>query len=419
MSFDLRLAEQWIPSWRRKLLFVFVLVLLSKSLVFALAVPYESDLPPMLADLEPYEDYKYLYLNEARQLLAGKALYREFYHAYPPLFIYTESLLLSTGLPSWTPGFVIFLIDSLTFVPVALIARRLTSERNALMAATGVALAPLHLFYADVLWLNPPPSTFFMLVSTLFLLQGNTRLSSVGLAVATGFKQTSIVLIPIAFLSVWRTSRREAVVFLGIYTGTFLLLSLPYVFYDPLLYLWALGVPGLPTPAPYGPPSGEWKYDLSEPVNLLTFTGLMGFTQVALASKTWLWLLLVGSFVLLTWRFYRVRDPGEVSLVGYLLFSVLIFNGFFARGIYKYFFLAATPLLAALLKGKRHVIYFFALNALILFAPRVTTPWFFLFLASFIPVLIKQRTSSEAAERGSTEGAPSQPLAHLAESHRN
>jgi hypothetical protein len=36
--------------------------------------------------LEPYQDYKYLYLNDVKRFLEGQMLYKDFHSAYPPLW---------------------------------------------------------------------------------------------------------------------------------------------------------------------------------------------------------------------------------------------------------------------------------------------------------------------------------------------
>ncbi|MEM4297913.1 MAG: glycosyltransferase family 39 protein, partial [Nitrososphaerota archaeon] len=248
-----------------------------RAVVFFFVHPYEGIFQIPFQELEPYQDFKLLYMKEVENFLNGKLPYKDFFHAYPPLFLYTLSLIAFFGPPLWASALPIVAYDALTILPVFLIARRLIDETRASLIAIVASLTPMVLFYNSVLWLNPPPSTFFMLISAYFLLRGNIRLSAITLALATGYKQTSVVLFPAMLIGAYRFgSKRSTAEFFLIFTLIGFIISVPYIIEFPLIYLWSLGVPGIPTPEMYGPPSEEWKYDISQPINFLTYFGVFG-----------------------------------------------------------------------------------------------------------------------------------------------
>lgn len=366
--------------------------------IFVIVIPYEgmfsipSSSPEVYQEiwrnLEPYQDFKLLYMNDVNRFLNGSQPYQDFFHAYPPLFLYTLSIFASFHLPIWTSAIPIIAYDALTVVPMFLIARRLTNDRWASAITLLASLTPMVLWYNDILWLNPPPSTFFMLLSACLLLSGRSRLSSVALGLAFGYKQTSVVLFPVMLIGVFRAgSRRKAVEFAALYIAVCFAVSLPYIVQYPSIYLWSLGVPGIPTPSMYGQPTNEWKYDISTPINIATYVGIFGFTSLAVSLREPLWFVLIASYCLLVWRVARRKEIGQVDFVAYLLYSILLFDTLFPRGIYKYFIISALPFLAILLSRRRHIPLFLAYGLAVLAVPRFLTPLLTLLLITLTPYL--------------------------------
>ena len=106
-------------STKQILFIILTITLVVKGSVFIIALPYGSDLPPMYPDLEPYEDFKFLYLKEANNFLAGELPYKDFFHAYPPLFLYLLSSFLFLNIASWLPALPLIIFDILTVIPIS------------------------------------------------------------------------------------------------------------------------------------------------------------------------------------------------------------------------------------------------------------------------------------------------------------
>lgn len=172
----------------RKLILLFAISSAARLAILYVVVPYGGVLPPTFPDLEPYQDYKYLYINDVNRFLSGSIPYRDFFYAYPPLLLYTLSLFALFHLPSWGSAIPIVAYDALTVIPIFLIARRLTNGKWASIVALAASLTPMVLWYNTALWLNPPPPTFFMLLSAYLMLTGRSRLAAFTLGLATGYK---------------------------------------------------------------------------------------------------------------------------------------------------------------------------------------------------------------------------------------
>jgi hypothetical protein len=127
---------------------------------------YSSPLP----DLEAYTDFRDLYLKcLVNPFLLGSPAYNlPIVYNYPPLFLYTLAVF---GLANfaWSPAIPLVLFDALTVLPLYLIAKEFLFSGNN-KAAFAVSLIwivnPINLFYDDFIWLNPGPTTFFLVLGT-------------------------------------------------------------------------------------------------------------------------------------------------------------------------------------------------------------------------------------------------------------
>lgn len=378
----------------RHILLPLVVSLAVKSCVFVLAAPYGGDFPPQglampepLQTLEAYKDFRFYYLPQATDFVSGLMPYRDFFYSYPPLFLYALVLFSPLPFSEWKSGLPLMMFDALSVIPLYLIVRKLTDEKKALVASVLYALAPINLFYDDFLWLNPPPTTFFALLSIHLLLEKRYQTSSLTLALATLTKQTSVILFPVFFLIIKnRDSMKRTLKYALTFISICFVGSLPYIVISPQLYLWSIGFPGMPIPTPLPDYMAGWSqpsnattphqvtYYAGHPTNLAIPLQLLGFWEAYWFAKNSLGVILVFSYALLLWKVQRNRGMSHEEVVTYSLLVFLVFYSFYSRGIYKYYFASVTPLLASLTKGKRQIYVFIAFNVLVLFVPRYLTP---------------------------------------------
>jgi hypothetical protein len=376
-----------------------ILMLLAISLgirlvIGAIAAHYQGDFPQMYASLEPYVDYKQLYLPEVTKFLEGQQLYKDFFHAYPPLWIYTLSLVARLNPPFWGPAVPIVFFDGMLAPLTYLVARRFLRGNLPFIMGLLVATSPVILWYDGIFWLNPPPSTLFLLLSVYLAVSRRFRYAALSLAVAIAYKQTSIVALPFLIIGVYRwSSWKKAAVFTSIVVAILAVVSMPYLVLYPKTYLWALGVPGFPTPPPFAPEDlSVWKYDITQPTNLGSIFGVLGYPWLALLIRQYLIYALIAAFVVLIFLFVRKRELKEEVLVRYLIYAVLLFIVFFPRGTYKYFFVAALPLFVLTCRKKGDYFVFLMMNIGILVAPRFLEPWMAVLVIVFTYILDKENS---------------------------
>lgn len=370
-----------------------------KGAVFVAALPYAGNLPETYPDLEPYEDFTALYQKEVANFLSGQTPYLEFFHAYPPLFLYVQGTAIAITHLEWTRGLVFLLFDIFSVVPAFWIARRFFAPPWAAFVAWLAVLAPVNLFYNNVQWLNPPPMNFFMLFGVHFLVDRHYDRAGLALGIAAGFKQVAGALFPIMLLLAWRQGgRRAALYFTLLFAGMAGLISAPYLLTVPQSYLWSIGVPGIPTPPQYAPPVLEWKFTLSDPVNIVIPLGFVGLEEYWPPATLGLWGALIIGYAILLWRTYRREPFGPAMQLGAVLAAFLLFHALFPRGIYKYWFASILPLLAFFLASRRGVYLYLVLNVVILFAPRYLTPWLALILLTLVPDLVANPALSKPWE---------------------
>jgi len=341
--------------------------LLVKLSLFSLAVPF-GEFHPGFAALESYQDFRLAYVPLVSNFTAGMMPYRDFHYAYPPLFLYMLTPFALSSLPVWTMALPLVTFDVASVLLVYLIARKLVSSREALMASMVFAIAPINLWYNDFLWLNPPPMTFFILLAVYAFLSKRYETSFLCLATATLFKQIAFMLFPIFSVALLKkSSRREVVKNAGLYGAVCFLGSLPYIITIPTYYLWHLGVPGFGS----GWQGVKFTYYFGSPTNLAIVLGEDAYDP----AKPFLWAALLLSLVVLCWRTYKAEMTKGIELITHTLYALLFFHAFFPRGIYKYYYAAITPFNAMFVRSRRGALAFLGLNTLILIVPRILTPW--------------------------------------------
>ncbi len=403
-------------------------------------------------DVEAYTDYRDLYLRcLVNPFLSGKSAYNlPIVYNYPPLFLYLISGFALLNY-IWSSAIPLVFFDALTVIPLYLILKDFLFRGNSRIAFA-ISLFwifnPINLFYNDLMWLNPAPTTFFVVLALYFLLKQEWALSSICLALATALKQTAVLIFPIFLIWMIRTdrqSRKKVLTFIVLFVAILVLISTPYIFQNPQLYFWALQLPifGIPPGGSSSTPT-TFTYDLSQPTRLTTFLGLVRFVDLkSLAVESYLLLNYVFgiayAILLLQFgvgirnlktaisyaafeisetirisvlkiirkldhglqpvrktRIYSVleRRPTATELLIYSLTALLLFLSLFGRGVYKYYFAGITPLAVPLFASKSRAIVFEIFSAALILLPREVTPWMAILLITFIPQLINFEESS-------------------------
>lgn len=402
---------------------------------------------PPFGNIEAYTDYRDLYLRcLVTPFLSGHSAYNlPIVYNYPPLFLYTLAAFALENLV-WVPGIPLVLFDALTVIPLYLIARDFLFSGNTKLAFA-VSLVwifnPINMFYNDLMWLNPGPTTFFLVLSIYLLLKHKLAYSAVALAVATGFKQTAVLVAPIFLIWMIRSMgfSKKILAYAALYISLLFLISSPYIFQDPQQYFWALQIPIFGNPPGVGPTTQTFVYDLSQPTRLTTFIGLVRFADLkslALATYSVLNYLFIASYVILLARVVMdfhdlarmlrhlsgrisrsLRSTGEDfkasvdsvvpqqllkreisanDMLIYCLVALLLFFSFFGRGVYKYYFAGITPLALPLFATKRGMLIFTFFDIALLFIPREATPWFAILLITLMPGLLTQTERPGSAQ---------------------
>lgn len=347
-------------------------------------------------DVEAYTDYRDLYLRcLVTPFLGGKSAYNlPIVYNYPPLFLYTLSVFAKINL-IWVPAVSLVLFDALTVIPVYLIAKEFIFKGNQRLAFA-IALAwifnPINLFYNDLMWLNPAPTTFFLLVAILFFLKKNWIVSAAALAISTGFKQISVLVFPVLLLALWKSVglSKKLLMYIVTYAGLLVLISVPYVFQNPQQYFWSLQLPifGNPPGTSSGYPT-QFQYDLSQPTRLTTFIGLIRFVNLqslAVATYQYLNYVFIGIVVVLfVWLFLKRSKISNAEILSCSFIIIALFFALFGRGVYKYYFATLTPLGALIFSSKKSIIIFELFSIALVLIPREVTPWLAILLITLIP----------------------------------
>jgi len=401
-----------------------------------------------VGDAEAYTDYRDLYLRcLVNPFLAGKDAYHlPIVYNYPPLFLYLISGFALLNYV-WTSAIPLVLFDALTVIPIYLIAKNYLFKGNSKLAFA-VSLIwifnPLNLFYNDLMWLNPGPTTFFVILAIYFLLKQDWTLSSISLAIATGLKQTAVLFFPFFIVWMLRTSgfpRRKILAYSVLFLAVLVIISTPYVFQNPQLYFWALQLPIFGTP-PGGSSSNPttFVYDLSQPTRLTSFLGLINFVDLksfAVATYAYLNYIFAIAYAMVLLQFgvgirnlksatryflWEIKEITRVAILTlvvkvthgakparifkefpiierkptandfliYCLTALLLFFSLFGRGVYKYYFAGITPLAIPLFSTKGRAVVFTAFSAALILLPREVTPWMAILLITIIPSLLSQ-----------------------------
>jgi hypothetical protein len=278
------------------------------------------------------------------------------------------------------------IFDSLCYVAVYMVAKKVTGNGIALIIATLGSFSPIALYYANIRLLNAPAMTFFALVSVYFFLEKRDTTAMFFLAMATLVKQFPLFLALPMGLWLWRRY--------GFAKGTSLIvtfilfvivLSLPYIVTTPELYIARFFLPGSGKGNIACPEGGEATNLVHGSIieacvgnvgSAIDPSTVSGFTSVLfwLVNKH---ILFYGMILILSWIAFTAYDYMEANPKLYLRFVAgfyTIIHATIARGIYKYYLTMLIPfMLLALLPGNPSKSLNFRLGASI---NRSLTKWF-------------------------------------------
>ena len=403
----------WLVSSRRIVL-LFTLSLTVKLVCFIIGVMDGRvfDIEPLVLDVfafgevEAWRDYGLAYLPTIEAFKSGYTPYVDFWYAYPPLFLYLLAAFSYLPLQFWGPAIPIVVFDVLSTILVFLIGSRFLSQKESFIATLLFIMAPINLFYNDYLWLNPPLVTLPSLLATFFFLTKKYDLSALSLAIAFGFKQTGLILFPVLSVGMYKKiGPRKALRFIAIFISSVVAISIPYLFTSPQHYLWCLSgqrigsvgslgeeywsrilpwATGITVPPPSYPIHGNGPINLAVPIFVFTSQGMEGerlftyFWDFKWAASIGLSFALFASFILLLWRFSRLEKLEDYDVVCHLLISLILFNSFYERGIFKYYLATVTPFLVLAIRNRLQLALFILFNFSTLIVPRYLSSWILL-----------------------------------------
>ncbi|HYB07998.1 MAG TPA: hypothetical protein VEB87_07610 [Nitrososphaerales archaeon] len=388
----------------RLLLAVVAIALAVKFTVFGLSIGTSMGLS--IPNAENWQDFSLAYMPAATALRSGFLPYSDFFYAYPPLFLYAQAAFSFLPLPSWSGAIPLVAADALTVVPVYLIAGRLWRDRKSLLVSVLFILGPTNLYYVDYLWLNPPLTTLFLMVSVYFLIEKRYDLSALILAISIGFKQTALFALPIFFLVVWRGQRGRsgALRYLLIVASVCVLFSLPYLLTSPGAYLasifrvppdlWDSRLPpnyfqiGVGTGTPVSFNTLDWLTSkwalLSAGVYSPATLALPVFIFLVPSTYSWIYssssaLVLAGYLVitvcfgLLLRGVWKRTSIDQKDILRYVLCAMLLVFTFYP--LYKYYVVGVVPFLALMARRRRDAVGFIAFSLALMLVPRYFASW--------------------------------------------
>ncbi len=386
--------------------------------------------------VEAYTDYRDLYLLDLVQpFLHGHNIYYlgTIVYNYPPLFLYVLGAFAYLVNLVWFPAVSLILFDILTVIPFYLVAKEFVFAGDAKLAFAASmvwALNPINLFYNDLMWLNPPYFTFFLMLSLYLLLKRRWLFSSLSLAVSTGFKQISIIFFPIVLIFIWKATgfSKKLLYYALAYVGALILISTPYI--EPTYvgapnasnplgswnltsaqnYFWSLNFPILGNPSNVVNTPPTFSTSLSDPIRLTYFFGTISVNLQSFVAMTYSYLnyvLIAAYAILILHLFFHVKRGDQIKwndLFVYAMIAFLLFLAFFGRGVYKYYFATLTPLALPLYSNRRGAIIFQVFSAALILVPRAASPWMAVLVLTFVPTIMAWAGSSpQKVASGTTE----------------
>ena len=277
------------------------------------------------------------------------------YYMYGPIFIYSKyvtSLIIGLLNPDLSQIELIeasikwsaITIDSLSVMMIYIVIINLKFLRKKLVVKhiTGISasivlmLAPINLYYSDTLYLNGPLMTFFALIGMLYFLKEKYTLSGIFLSFSFLSKQLSLFLVIQFFILIWKSKDLKTAFtkFLNPFMLTSFLLSIPWLFITPILYIGRIFAAGHPQFYL------NEEYSVAQTLaNSITSLGCELCAQIYWYLNFVMLPFLIFYGGCLVFAHFNAQEimKNEENIILYTTWSVLILHTFISRGIYKYY----------------------------------------------------------------------------------
>ncbi|MHA1868323.1 MAG: hypothetical protein ACTSVB_07170 [Candidatus Heimdallarchaeaceae archaeon] len=277
------------------------------------------------------------------------------YYMYGPIFIYSKYITLliigfihpnlsQTELVKASIKWSAITIDSLSVMMlyIVIINLKFLKEKLVLKHIIGflgsilLMLAPINLYYSDTLYLNGPLMTFFALIGLNYFLKEKYTLSGIFLSLSFLSKQLSLFLVIQFFILIWKSKDLKTVFtkFLNPFVLTSFLLSIPWIFITPILYIGRIFAAGHP------------QFYLNEELSIAqSLANSISSLGCELCAQIYWYLnfvmipFLVFYGGCLLFAHFNAKEimESEENIILYTTLSVLILHTFISRGIYKYY----------------------------------------------------------------------------------
>jgi hypothetical protein len=304
-----------------------------------------------------YQHYLYAFKYESWNPYAYDRGYPLSGYVYGPYFVYFLVFisffidLFFPGLPrmdrAWmSVTFAPIVFDSLTtvFIYLILLKKQPDGKRSklnqfyALLGAVVFIFMPLVLFYNDFIYLNSYMFTTFTIISFYCLQKSKHKLSAFFLAMSLLTKLNSLFLAPLWFLYLFRIDRKIASRYLIHLIFFFFLLSVPWIFINPLYYIalqaWPAGTANTAFSI-----SDIYIWWTTTPFHAFLYWGMEGlakFYYYLNLAYVPLFLFLIICYFTILLKAPHFKE-NESSFYVFQAMFVIGYHVFLSRGNYKYY----------------------------------------------------------------------------------
>ncbi|MCY3411677.1 MAG: hypothetical protein INQ03_08610 [Candidatus Heimdallarchaeota archaeon] len=315
--------------------------------------------------LEGYDDFHYYYLDYVNYLLEGWNPYSGSItpddhlggYVYGPFYIYSISIGKAwfdlSAYDSIVYSNIVF--DSLCYVLVYILAKRITGNVIALFVALLGSFSPIALFYANIRGLNAPAMTFFALVFVYYYLERKDGRAIFFLALATMTKQFPLFFaLPMGFWMMRRYGIIKGIALILLFVFDVILLSLPWILYTPRDFVIKYFLPGGGKDQLVCPQGGEATnlvhgglVDIcaGNEGKLVPDSLAPGYVNVMdiLVNNHLLFFFLVFVFGWIAFTSYDYLEQDHKYYMRFQAAFYTIVHATIARGIYKYYLTMLVP----------------------------------------------------------------------------
>ncbi len=304
-----------------------------------------------------YQNYLYAFKYEGWNPYAFDREFPLTGYVYGPFFVYFL-VFISLFIDIFFPGlprldkawmavtFAPIVFDSITTVFIYLILlKKLNNGRRdrlnqfyALFGAIIFIFMPLVLFYNDFIYLNSYMFTTFTVMSFYYLRKSKYKLSAFFLVLSLLTKLNSLFLVPLWLFYLFRLDRKIARKYLINIVVFFFLLSVPWIFINPLNYIGLQLWPGSTENTMFAI-SYTYLYWSTTPFHAMLYWGMEGLARVYYyLNIAYIPLLL---FLILSYFTITIMAPHfqkkESSFYVFQAMFIVGYHVFLSRGNYKYY----------------------------------------------------------------------------------